>query len=62
MIKKDLAGQRNFFAVIFIGKKFTLKSIHFFFPQHAFEAVQQKHLGLGVDENIFEAVSISMIQ
>ena len=62
MLQQDFAGQGNFLPVIFIGQEFTLKPVYLILAQHAFQAVEQEHLGLGIDENILEAVSITMIQ
>ena len=62
MFQQDFAGQGNFLAVILIGQEFTLKSVYLILAQHTFQAVKQEHLGLGINENILEAVSITMIQ
>jgi len=62
MLQQDLPGQGNFLPVILIRQELALKPAHLVLPQHAFQAVEQEHLGLGIDENILEAVSITMIQ
>src|SRR5450631_3266884 len=62
MFQKNFTGKIDLFAIRPIGKKFTLKTLHFFFTQHTLEAVEKEHLRLSVYKNILQAVSIIVIQ
>src|SRR5258708_36959902 len=62
MLEEYLAGLDDLFPIGFIGEKFTLEAFYLFFPDHAFQAIKQEHLALGIDENVFQAVCIAMIQ
>lgn len=50
-----------FFPVGFVGKELTGEGI-ILITIHAFQAIQQQHLGLGIDVYIFKASRIAMIQ
>ena len=62
VLQKHFSGPNDLFPVCFISQEFALESFHFFFSYHAFQAVQQEHLALGVDEDILHAVRIAMIE
>ena len=62
MLQEDLAGLDDLIAIGFVGEELALKTFHFFFADHAFQAIKQEHLALGVDEDVFQAVGKAMIQ
>lgn len=62
MPQQDLARADDLLAIRFVGEEFTLEAFRFFFPDHAFEAVKQQDLALGIDEDIFQAVGIGVIE
>ncbi len=62
MLEEDLAGLDDLFAIGLIGQKFTLETFDLFFADHAFQAVEQEHLALCVDEDILVAVGKAMVE
>ena len=62
MLDQDLPGPHDLFPVCLIGQEFTAHHINFLFPEHAVQAVEQEHLGLGIDIDIFERIGISMVE
>jgi hypothetical protein len=61
MLEQDLAGFNNLFAVGLITEKFTAE-LFYFFAHHTLKTVQQQHLGLGIEINIFKTAAVSMIE
>ena len=62
MLQQYFAGFDDLFPVGFIRQEFTLETFYFFFAQHAFQAVKQEHLTLGIDKDIFQAVGIVVVE
>lgn len=62
MLKEDFPGAHDLLAIEFVGKKFTLKAFNIAVTDHAFQAIEQEHLGLRVDIDIFEAIGVGMIE
>lgn len=62
VLQEDLAGIDDLFAIGFVGEEFTLEAFDLFFADHAFQAIKQEHLALGVDEDVLEAIGIGVIQ
>jgi hypothetical protein len=55
-------GPDDLFPVGFVGEELALEAFHFFFTDHAFEAIKQQHLALGIDEDVLQAVGIGMVE
>ena len=62
MLNQNFSRPAYFFPVSFIGEEFTVDYIDFLIPDHAIHAVQQQHLHLRIDKDIFQAIGIVMIE
>ena len=62
MAEKDFPGLNDLFPVCLVGEEFTLKAFYFFFADHAFQAIEEQHLALGIDKDILQAICIGVIQ
>ena len=62
MAEEDFPGLDDLFPVGLVGEEFTLKAFHFFFSDHAFQAIEEEHLALGVDKDVLQAIGIGMVQ
>ena len=62
MAEEDFPGLDDLFPVGLIGEEFTLKAFYFFFSDHAFQAIEEQHLALGIDKDVLQAISIGMVQ
>ena len=62
MAEEYLPGLADLFPVCLVGEEFTLKAFHFFFSDHAFQAIEEEHLALGIDEDVLQAIGIGMVQ
>ena len=62
MLSEQLPWFYDLLPVGFICQKLTTDHINILFTHHAIHAVQQQHLYLGIDVDIFKAVGIIMIQ
>jgi len=62
MAEENFPGLDDFFPVGLVGEEFTLKAFHFFFSDHAFQAIEEEHLALGIDEDVLQAIGIGMVQ
>ncbi len=62
MLDKYFTCPDYFFPVGIIIQEFTGNQVFTFFPGHAFHAVEQQDLRLGVNKDIFEAVDVIMVQ
>ena len=62
VLKEHFPGADDLFPVRFICQELTLETFHFFLTYHAFQAIEQQHLALRVDEDILHAVRIAMVQ
>ena len=62
VLEEYFAGLDDLFAVRLVSQEFALEAFHFFFAHHAFQAVEEEHLALGVDKDILEAVGVGVIQ
>ena len=62
VLQKNFPGPDDLFPVGFIGQELTLESFHFFFSYHTFQAIQQQHLALGIDEDVLHAIGVAMVE
>jgi len=62
VLKQDLAGLDDLFAIGFVCEELALEAFDLFLPNHAFQAVEKEHLALGVDIDIFVAAGIAMVE
>ena len=62
MLQQHFPGFDDFFPVGFIRQEFALEAFYLFFSQHAFQAVKEEHLALGIDKNILQAIRIGMVE
>ena len=62
MLNKDFPGFDDLVPVCFVGKELTVDGIYFLFTQHAVQTVQEQHLRLGIDIDIFQAVGVRMVK
>ena len=62
VLQQNFPGPDDLFAIGLIGQELTVESFYFFFTQHAIQAVEQQHLHLCIDEDIFKAAGIAMVQ
>ena len=62
MAEEDFPGLDDLFPVGLVGEEFTLKAFHFLFSHHAFQAIEEQHLALGVDKDVLQAIGIGMVQ
>lgn len=62
MAEEDFPGLDDLFPVGLVGEEFTLKAFYFFFSHHAFQAIEEQHLALGVDKDVLQAIGIGMVQ
>lgn len=46
----------------FIGEELTLEPFHFLLTYHAFQAVQEQHLALSVDEDVLHAIGVAVVK
>ena len=62
MAEEDFPGLDDLFPVGLVGEEFTLKAFYFFFSYHAFQAIKEQHLALGIDIDVLQAIGIGMVQ
>ena len=61
MLEEYFPGLGDLIPIGPVGEEFALESFYFLLPYHTFQAIQQEHLALGIDEDIFQAVRIGMV-
>src|SRR3954470_14611281 len=61
MLQQHFPRLYDLLPVGFVCKKLATERLNVLFTNHAIHAIQQKHLHLRVNENIFEATGITII-
>ena len=62
VLQQHFPGPDDLFAVGLVGQELALEAFYLFLTEHAFEAVQEQHLALCIDKNIFEAIGKTMVK
>ena len=67
MLEQDLAGANDLLPIGIVGQELTLEGFDgligiFIVAQHTLKAVEEQHLHLRIDVNVFEAASKGMVK